>query len=279
MAELILSITNSLVGRVALFAVVAILCIGIVTAYGSKSAPRTRFSHGMAIIVFGMAVQIAPLAFAVVSPTSIDLAAWTYLGVVVGASMLLSWTAVGRSIDAYGNAGKAFYSIIPIANLILLFHSPSGNYIIKRTPFEKGVRIAVFVAMALLVLLAGAMVRVVFESASKQSQANLADLPIERAVKVYSLLLEATVPSAVDDATILTGAYSEGKELFLEYYIVKEKLGTVNYQVAAAVLPPIVTKGMCSDAAIEQLIKRGSSITVSYSGFENDIKFSFSECD
>lgn len=132
---------------------VALFLLGwaLVSRLDASPRPMGRFVFGVIYVFAIMMVNAGYFFWLMVSASSIDTATWVYLGWMFYFLALMAFASRRRSLDAYGDTGRAFYACIPIMNLLLIFKSPANNRTSQRSALALTGRIVVFAVVLVLV--------------------------------------------------------------------------------------------------------------------------------
>jgi len=280
MTEFLLQIESTFVGR--LLFVIALFAVGLgITSIFSKSPkPMGRFMFGL-IYLFGTSIGIsAPYLWAFVAPDGVDAASIAYVGIILSYMTLVAYAARCRSIDAYGHSGNAYFVIIPIANLFLIFKGPSGPRTAERSLLTLVGRFILFVPLAFAAIVPGVFLKVLGEQNLKPPYT--ANLSVQRAVAIQELLVKASAPLYLDAQTALTGANSSETQLTFEYMVFKkEGQASIDSTILKIAMEPYVATVVCSDQNLKHIVRGGIPVTFSYSLIETGDEFSITinECN
>lgn len=267
MAEFVLMATNSFLSRFLLVGGIFILVLLVLEGFTGRPRPVGRFTFGFYYMFSAVVQYILPSVFLTVATEDVDVAAVVWLGITAILMGGLAYFSRRRSVDAYGETSNAFFAIVPLINLILLFKKPVNiERVSSRSHMALAGRILLFSLSILAAIFVGSFVKVVFDTANRNASINIADLPIRRAVRIEAELLKANMPQIVDAETMLTGASANELELVLEYYL-SGGSAELTTEIFEALMLPMVARNVCGDPTFGDLIQRGATIKFDYRAF------------
>lgn len=198
------------------------------------------------------------------------------LGVLLAASLvpiliygvLVYAFSARRSIDMTGTRRKAWMGFIPVINLVLMF-TPGQNATERRkerTSFSRFVLDPLLIVVAMMVFTLAELINRVFEETVAnimiESPALTADIagrtPVEEFLDLMVTEAKATLPTRVDEITILTGVSRQG-EMIRYRYTVERDIESLSPEFGDK-----ITRTVCAGPSLGQLIERGASVIQSY---------------
>jgi hypothetical protein len=263
MAEFFISSTNSWLFATAVFAITFSMAWAALELIDRSPEPMGRFFFGVITLVSFLALWLKVHVFWMVAGSDADQAGAVGLGLATAATILLSWGARRRAVDAYGSTGAAFLALVPFVALLLNFKGPAARET-HRTSIMKFGRIVAFLGVAILITLIGSFAKVVMENKIGQGiTANTESMPIERALKVQALIEEGNVPALIAKEVMLVGVKSDASSITFEYTL----LGGFTSSSAKEMdlfFRSTASLSVCGAPVTKYLIERGASVVLQY---------------
>lgn|GEM_PF-2014473 len=270
MAEIILEITNSYVGR--FFLVAGLFVVALLILEATTKSPRSlgRFSYGL-FYIFVAGVQIVlPHLFISIAEINVDVAASVWLGATAILMVVFAQFSRRRSVDGYGYTSNALFAVIPIICLILIFKRPFvSSRVANRTNGQLAGRILVFVVSGIAILFSLSFIQVVLQEMNRDAVVNVRDLPIERAVRIQAAILDANTPQYIDAETMLSGASASGRMVKLEYWLTGNS-ADLSKEIFETIMAPTVARNVCIDPLFRDLVNRGATVVFSYTSLSSE---------
>lgn len=264
MTEFVVFGMGSFIPRFLILAVFFGVALGVLEFSTNKPLPLNRFWFGIIYILVAVSLTVFPSVFVTVASNNIETAAIIWLGCVAMTMAILAYSARRRAVDAYGDTYNAFYAIVPIICLALIFRKPEDVLRLEERKTAAFVgRITLFILCAATFLIFGSFLKGLLDAVNKNRMVSVASLPLDSAIKVQAALLDADTPQFVDSETTLMSVSERDNELVLGYVLTGE---SANFTPAVfeAVMRPIVRKNVCSLPVFRDLMDRGATITFKY---------------
>lgn len=180
--------------------------------------------------------------------------------VIVGvlAGFAIGHIALGRSLDTYGKSWKAIYSVIPIANLILIFSPP---LIPRKKTYITFLNIAFGFVIIIGLIATRATIENKMQEASERTDAGLIEtegmlkaMGVEKTINQIAENSNYELPLIIDETTSLTEIKAQGNVLVRMFQIEQDLELDIPYMIK------IIDSNICNNATLSLIIRNGGAI-------------------
>ena len=250
--------------------VLAGFMVGLITRRGATLSLRRVPYFIWSAVVFAL-VSAAPFAWLLSFEAMQNDILWTLVALVFGsifvAGFFFGVLGHARSVNAYGDAGKAWMAIVPLFNLLLLFKGPQDW---EQSSFKAIALNALGSIFGLCLLVLGVGIEHIATEQSLALASRIENDPefISRSIaaSIRRKGLEATllematdVPSRrIDESTILKRVENEGTTL---RYVYEVSADTPSLSASTSIA---LVNQVCGDAILHPLIEAGGTLEFVY---------------